>query len=105
VDDTTLNWENFLLALMLSYNMSYHSTITTTAFELLFREKPRLPSFPNLDIQCLHYGESTSAEHYQLLQKICFLAKNICSDLGDKIKGNFEKSVTPQFSIRQLGVV
>ncbi len=29
VDDTTLDWENFLPALMLSYNTSYHSTIAT----------------------------------------------------------------------------
>ncbi len=43
VDDTTLDWENFLPALMLSYNTSYHSTIATTPFELLFGEKPRLP--------------------------------------------------------------
>jgi len=50
VDDTTLDWENFLPALMLSYNTSYHSTIATTPFELLFGEKPRLPSFPNPDI-------------------------------------------------------
>jgi hypothetical protein len=40
VDDTTLNWEIFLPALMLSYNTSYHSTITTTPFELLFGTKP-----------------------------------------------------------------
>jgi hypothetical protein len=39
---------------MLSYNTSYHSTIATTPFELLFREKPWLPSFPNSDIQRLH---------------------------------------------------
>jgi hypothetical protein len=36
VDDTTLDWENFLPALMLSYNTSYHSTIATMPFELLF---------------------------------------------------------------------
>jgi Integrase core domain len=47
VDDTTLDWENFLPALMLSYNTSYHSTIATTPFKLLFGEKPRLPYFPN----------------------------------------------------------
>jgi hypothetical protein len=29
VDDTALNWESFLPALVLSYNTSYHSTITT----------------------------------------------------------------------------
>ncbi len=51
VDDTTLHWENFLPALMLSYNTSYPSTITTILFELLFGEKPRLPSFPNPDIE------------------------------------------------------
>jgi hypothetical protein len=92
VDDTTLDWENFLPALMLSYDMSYHSTIATTPFELLFCEKPRMPSFPNLEIQRKNYGESTSAERYQLLQKIRFLAKNIASDQGEKIKDNFDKN-------------
>jgi len=58
VDDTTLNWETFLPALVISYNTSYHSTIATTPFELLFGEKARLPSFPNEDIQQIHYGET-----------------------------------------------
>jgi hypothetical protein len=57
-----LDWENFLPALMLSYNTSYHSTIAMTPFELLFGEKPRLLSFPNPNIQRLHYGKSTLAE-------------------------------------------
>jgi hypothetical protein len=39
VDDTALIWESFLPALALSYNTSYHSTIATTPFELLFEEK------------------------------------------------------------------
>jgi hypothetical protein len=54
VDNITLDWENFLPALMLSYNTSYHSTIATTPFELLFGERPRLPSFLNTEIQRLH---------------------------------------------------
>jgi len=54
VDDTMLDWENFLPALMLSYNMSYHPTIVTMPFELLFGTKPHLPSFPNPDIQQVH---------------------------------------------------
>ncbi len=62
IDDTMLDWENFLPALMLSYNTNYHSTIATMPFELLFGTKPRLPSFPNPDIQRVHYGESTLAE-------------------------------------------
>jgi hypothetical protein len=95
VDDTTLDWENFLPALMLSYNTSYHSTIATTPFELLFGERPRLPSFPNPEKQRMHYGESAAAERYQLLQKIRFLAKNIASEQNDKIKDNFDKSALP----------
>jgi hypothetical protein len=36
LDNTTLNWETFLLSLAISYNTSYHSNIATTPFELLF---------------------------------------------------------------------
>jgi hypothetical protein len=61
-DDTTLNWETLLPALVISYNTSYHSTIATTPFELLFGEKARLPSFPNEDIQQIQYGEPSAAE-------------------------------------------
>ncbi len=58
---------------------------------------------PNPDIQHLHNGESTSAERYQLLQKIRFLAKNISSDQGDKIKNNFDKLAFPHtFQIDDL---
>jgi hypothetical protein len=88
---------------MLSYNTSYHSTIATTPFELLFGERPRLPSFPNLEIQRFHYGESTAAEQYQLLQKIRFLAKNIANDNSAKIKDNFDKSAfSHDFKINDL---
>ncbi len=57
VDDTTLDWENFLPALMLSNNTSYHSTIDTTPFELLFGKKNQLLSFTNPEIHLLQYGE------------------------------------------------
>jgi hypothetical protein len=95
VDDTALDCENFLPALMLSYNTSYHSTIATTPFELLFGTKPRLPSFPNPDIQRLHYGESSSAERYQLLQKISFIAKNISQQKQESYKDNIGKKALP----------
>ncbi len=74
VDNTALNWETFLPALALSYNTSYHSTIATTPFELLFGEKALLPSFPNEDIQKEHYCETTAAERFNLLQKLRKLA-------------------------------
>jgi hypothetical protein len=62
VNDSTLNWDEWLPALMLAYNTSYHSTIATTPFELLFGVKPRLPSLPAPDIEHHHYGESIAAE-------------------------------------------
>jgi hypothetical protein len=70
VDDAALNWETFLPALSLSYNTSYHSTIATNPFELLFEEKARLPSFPNEDIQKIPYGETSAAKSFNLLQKL-----------------------------------
>jgi len=70
VDDTALNWETFLPAISLSYNTSYHSMIATTPFKLLLGEKAWLPSFPNEGIQKIHYGETSSTEHFNLLQKI-----------------------------------
>jgi hypothetical protein len=55
---------------MLSHNTTYHFTIATMPFALLFGEKQRLPLFPNPDIQKLHYGKSTSAEHYHFYKKL-----------------------------------
>jgi hypothetical protein len=51
VDKSTLNWQDFLLALTLAYNTSYHSTIATTPFEVLFGVNPRLPSLPAPEIK------------------------------------------------------
>jgi hypothetical protein len=74
----------------------------TTNFNLRV-EQNKIPEFPNPDIQRLHYGESTSAEQYLLLQKICFLAKNIASDSSAKIKDNFDKTALPHdFNINDL---
>jgi hypothetical protein len=95
VDDTTLNWETFLPALAISYNTSYHSTIQTTPFELLFGEKARLPSFPNEDIQQIHYGETSAAERFNLLQRLRAKAHQSASEQGLKTKNSFDKNTMP----------
>ncbi len=92
VDDTTLNWETILPALAISYNTSYHSTIHTTPFELLFGEKARLPSFPNEDIQQIHYGETSASERFNLLQKLRAKAHQFTTEQGQKSKINFDKN-------------
>jgi hypothetical protein len=106
VDDTTLNWETFLPALAISYNTSYHSTITTTPFKLLFGEKARLSSFPNEDIQQIHYGETSAAEHFNLLQKIRAKAHTFASEHGQKSKNNFDKSASAhKFNIGDMVLI
>jgi hypothetical protein len=94
VDETALNWETFLPALSLSYNTSYHSTIATTPFELLFGEKAQLPSFPNEDIQKIQYSESTAAERFNLFKKLRKIALENASSKGLKRKNNMTKRLS-----------
>jgi hypothetical protein len=95
VDETTLNWDEFLPALMLAYNTSYHSTIATTPFELLFGVRPRLPSLPAPEIQRVQYGESFPAERLQLLQHARQVAHQHAEAQGIKYKQNFESTTAP----------
>ncbi len=102
VDETTLNWDEFLPALMLAYNTSYHSTIATTPFELLFGVRPRLSSLPAPEIQRQHYRESFPAERLQILQHACQVACQHAEQQGIKYKNNFDKNAAPHnFKIDQ----
>ena len=95
VNDSTLNWDEWLPALMLAYNTSYHSTIATTPFELLFGVKPRLPSLPAPDIERHHYGESIAAERFQMLQQARKLAQQTAAEQGEKYKNQYDKLASP----------
>jgi hypothetical protein len=64
-------------------------------FELLFGEKARLPSFPNEDIQQIHYGETSAAERFNLLQKLQAKAHQIATEQGLKSKSIFDKNAVP----------
>jgi hypothetical protein len=77
---------------MLSNNTSYHSTIATMPFELLFGEKALPPSFPNKYIQKIYYGETSSAERFNLLQKLCKWAHEFAMDNGLKTKMYHDKN-------------
>jgi hypothetical protein len=92
VNDTTLSWESFLPALALSYNTSYHSTITTTTFKLIVGKKAWLPSFPNEDIQKINYCESSSAKRFNLLQKLRKCAREFATENGAMTKMYFDKN-------------
>jgi len=51
VDDSTLNWEQFVPALMFCYNTSYHRSIKTSPFFLTHGIEPRTPAFFASDIR------------------------------------------------------
>ena len=95
VDQTTLDWEQYIPAMMFSYNTSYHSTIMTTPFELLYGMKPRTPSFPHPDIERVHYGESFVSQRLQILQAARKIAFQHATDNGLNYKNQFDKSATP----------
>ncbi len=87
---------------MLAYNTSYHSTIATMPFELLFGVRPRLPSLPAPEIQQHHYGESFPAERLQLLQHARQLARQNAEQQGLKYKLSFDQTAVPhKFKIDQ----
>jgi hypothetical protein len=102
VDETTLNWDKFLPALMLAYNTSYHSTIATTPFELLFGIRSWPPSLPAPEIHRQHYGESFPAERLQLLQHARQIARKNAEQQSIKYKANFDHHAAPhKFKVDQ----
>jgi hypothetical protein len=87
---------------MFSYNTSYHSTIHTTPYELLYGMKPRTPSLPATDIQRKFYGESFASERLQILQKAREIAKANIEKSQEKCKQQHDKKAEPHtFSIGQ----
>jgi len=102
VDESTLDWEQYLPALQFSYNTSYHSTISTTPFELLYGMKPRTPSIPGQDVQRVFYGESFASERLQILQKARQIAKENINEKQKQYKEQHDKTAKDhKFSIGQ----
>jgi hypothetical protein len=51
VDESTLNWEQYIPALMFCYNTSFHRSIKTSPYFITFGIEPRTPSFFAADIR------------------------------------------------------
>ncbi len=71
--------------------------ITTTPFVLLFGEKAWLPSFQNEDIQKVHYGKTSAAERFNLLQKLRKIAHDNVAANGQKTKEQYDKKAMPHY--------
>jgi len=55
-----------------------------------------LPSFPNEDIQQIHYGKTSAAERFNLLQKLRAKAHQNATEQRLKSKATFDKNTAPQ---------
>jgi hypothetical protein len=60
VDETTLDWEDYLAPCMFSYNTSFHRSIKNTPFFLTYGIEPRMPDFPGPELRRKFYGESST---------------------------------------------
>jgi hypothetical protein len=84
------------------YNNSYHSTIATNPYELLYGIKPRAPSIPGQDIQRKLYGQSFAVEQLQILQKARQIAKEHIYEKQKEYKIQHDKKAKQlDFSIGQ----
>ncbi len=54
VDESTLDWEIYVPALMFAYNTSYHRSIKATPFSVTYGLEARLPAFFVPDLRRLH---------------------------------------------------
>jgi hypothetical protein len=102
VDDTTMDWEIYVPALMFAYNTSFHRSVQATAFSQMYGLKVQLPSFFALDFCRMHDPKMENDNllcmlhhpwQYRIicwpqtdkmkiltrkLQTICFMKDNMC---------------------------
>jgi hypothetical protein len=88
VDESTLEWEPYLPALMFSYNTSYHRSIKTSPFFLTYEVHPNLPLTINVD-----YKHDTATDIMAWLQMARNLAPQFISDQTSKAENYYNQSV------------
>ena len=103
VDDTTLDWENYLAPLMFCYNTSFHRSIKTTPFFVTFGVEPRQPGFPQSDIRRKFYGETSTDELMHRLRLAREVAKQNNEAATHEAENYYNKQAAPhQFKIGEL---
>ena len=92
VDESTLDWEQYLAPMAFSYNTSLHRSIQTTPYFLTYGQDARTPSFPSPDIQRC-YSETPAGDWYNTLQ----MARDLATRNHSKIqKPTLVSSNTPE---------
>ena len=60
VNDSTLDWEQYVYPMMFSYNTSFHRSILNTPHMLNFGVQARQPAFVPGDLDTKFYGPKTA---------------------------------------------
>jgi hypothetical protein len=92
VNESTLNWEEFVPALMFCYNTSFHRSIKTSPFFLTFGIEPRTPAFFGADIR--NFLKEDHAKPIQRLAEARRIATENNFEAINKQKENFDKHAT-----------
>ena len=74
LDNATLDWEKWLVPLMLSYNTQVHKSTNLSPFFLTFQQDPRLPYF-DMDINKPIYSDDWASETFLRTRKAWEQAK------------------------------
>ena len=88
VDEQTLDWEQYLPALMFSYNTSFHRAIKTSPFFLTYGIEPNLPG--ELPI---NYADNSSTDLLARLKLARHLASKNIEKAGDASKTYYDTKV------------
>ena len=100
VDDSTLNWEDYLWPLMFSYNTSFHRSVKNSPFFLTFGLEPRDTTFGASDLRRKFYGESSTDELLHRLRAARELAQQNNQDSTDKFKAAHDRNAEPHPFLR-----
>jgi hypothetical protein len=99
LDGSTLDWENWLPAMSISYNCQVHKSTLYSPFYLTFLQDPNLPYF-DMESPAPRYAESWPTEAFLRLQKAYQLAKHNNTAADAKAKEYYDlRSKEQSFSV------
>jgi hypothetical protein len=100
MDETTLDWEDYLAPCMLSYNTSFHRSIKNTPFFLTYGIEPRMPDFPGPELRRKFYGESSTDD---LIRRL-LLARDVARRNNEESTARAEDYYNSQASAHNFKV-
>jgi hypothetical protein len=92
VDESTLEWEQFLPPLMFSYNTAFHRSIKTSPFFLTYGTMPTMPT----EITSPQYGSDLPSDIMMRLQIARNIARQHMDNATQEYKAQFDKHSTPK---------